>query len=73
MHQSLTIARLVDPALSTIGIDMLASQAAYHEMAALFLGGLCVRLLFRSPDAGRWPRHRPARARSLITLNGYVA
>jgi hypothetical protein len=40
MHQSLTIARLVGPVLSAIGIGMLANQATYREMAAQFLGGL---------------------------------
>lgn len=40
MHQSLTIARLVGPVLSAIGIGMLANQVTYREMAAQFLGGL---------------------------------
>jgi uncharacterized membrane protein len=39
MYQSLTIARLVGPVLSTIGIGMLANQATYREIAAQFLAG----------------------------------
>jgi hypothetical protein len=39
MHQSLTIARLVGPVLSAIGIGMLVNQDVYRQMAGQFLAG----------------------------------
>lgn len=39
MHQSLTIARLVGPVLSAIGIGMLVNQDVYGQMAGQFLAG----------------------------------
>lgn len=39
MHQSLTIARLVGPVLSAIGIGMLVNQDIYRQMAGQFLAG----------------------------------
>ena len=39
MQQSLTIARLVGPVLSAIGIGMLANEAIYRQMAEQFLAG----------------------------------
>jgi len=39
MHPSLTIARLVGPVLSAIGIGMLLNQDVYRQMAGQFLAG----------------------------------
>lgn len=39
MHQSLTIARLVGPVLSAIGIGMLVNRDIYRQMAGQFLAG----------------------------------
>ena len=46
MQTSQSIARLMSPVLSVIGIGMLTNQATYREMAGQFLGRLPAHLFF---------------------------
>ena len=70
MHQSLTIARLVGPVLSAIGIGMLANQATYREMAAQFLGGL--PFIYFSGILTLVPPRRPHAYIVLLALGGFI-